>query len=287
VRAIDSVNPFGLSGRAALITGGGSGIGRATVLAMSKAGARVAVIDLDEEAGQQTVGLIRELGGTGFFARADVSVPRAVDAAVSLSIAELGPIDVLVNNAFVGCHIRPEELSYEDWQRVLGVNLTGYFLCAQAVGLHMIQEARGGAIVNIGSIAGVSALGRGNFAYSVSKGGIAALTRELAIEWAPYGIRVNALLPCQVSTPAIQGMLDEAGPAAHELHRQFLSGIPLGRLAEPEEIALGAVFLASQAASMVTGALLPIDGGNLALNAGGTIGTGITRNTVQKGGTRG
>ncbi len=133
----------------------------------------------------------------------------------------------------------------------------------------MIAQATGGSIINIMSIAGVSALGRGNLTHSMNKGAVGMLTRELAVEWAKHGIRVNAILPCQVLTEGFQKWLDSPAfdPA---LMDKFLTGIPMNRLAKPEEMAGPAVFLASDAAAMVTGVLLPVDGGNLALNAGGS-----------------
>ena len=144
-----------------------------------------------------------------------------------------------------------------------------WFAIAQAAANRMIPAGRGGSIIQISSIAGISALGRGNWTHSVNKGGIHQLTKELAVEWARYGIRVNAILPCQVRTESFvaaleQGVLDPA------IQQRMLDGIPMGRMATPEDIAGPAVFLASDAAAMVTGTLLPVDGGNLALNAGGS-----------------
>ena len=183
-----------------------------------------------------------------------------------------GRIEILVNNVGVGHRSRPEELSLEDWQRVLRVNLDGTFLCSMAAGRRMIPR-RAGSIVSVSSIAGSSALGRGNFVYSVTKGGINQLTRELAVEWAPWGIRVNAVQPAQILTPGMRERLVEMkDPLAsgRKIVERMLEGIPLGRFGEPEEVAKAAVFLASDAASFITGHVLPVDGGNLALNAGGS-----------------
>ena len=134
----------------------------------------------------------------------------------------------------------------------------------------MIAQGRGGAIMNMCSIGGTSAMGRGNYPYSISKGGVVMMTKELAIEWARYGIRVNAIQPCQFLTPGLRVRLDnpELGP---QIRNKFLSGIPLNRLGEPPEMVGPVLFLVSDAASMVTGVILPVDGGNLALNAGGTL----------------
>jgi NAD(P)-dependent dehydrogenase (short-subunit alcohol dehydrogenase family) len=144
--------------------------------------------------------------------------------------------------------------------------MTGTFLCTQEAGRRMIAQGQGGSIINTGSIAGVSALGRGNFVYSATKGAILQLTRELAIEWARHNIRVNAILPAQMRTPGFEQWLRNDPRFKVE---QFLVGIPLNRLGEVQDIIGPAVFLASNASSFVTGSLLPVDGGNLALNAGG------------------
>jgi NAD(P)-dependent dehydrogenase (short-subunit alcohol dehydrogenase family) len=181
---------------------------------------------------------------------------------------------VLVNNVAASHRARPEALSLADWQRVLRVILDGTFLCTQEAGRRMLRQGgtgarRGGSVINISSIAGSSALGRGNFVYSVAKGGINQLTRELAVEWSPHGIRVNAIQPCQILTPALRRILADPWLDPGTIKGRMLRGIPLGRLGEPEDVAKAAVFLASDAAAFVTGVLLPVDGGNLALNAGG------------------
>ena len=164
----------------------------------------------------------------------------------------------------------PEELALDDWRKVVAVNLDGTFLCSREAGRRMIAAGRGGSVVNISSIAGSSALGRGNFVYSVTKGGINQFTRELAVEWSPHGIRVNAIQPAQVMTPALQAIFDRSGLDAERTRERMLVGIPLGRFGVPEDIAKAAVFLASDAAGFITGHLLAVDGGNLALNAGGS-----------------
>jgi NAD(P)-dependent dehydrogenase (short-subunit alcohol dehydrogenase family) len=255
----------------ALVTGWGSGIGRATSIAFAEAGADVAGFDIVEETGQGTAAEVEARGRQALHIACDVSDPAAVEAAFWRIDKRFNRLDILVNCAFAGSHTHPAELPFEEWQKVLNVNITGYFLCAQQAGRRMIERGEGGSIVNLSSIGGSSALGRGNFAYSVSKGAVNQFTRELAIEWAPYGIRVNALQPCQVLTPALQGLIDDPQFDSDSLVATFLHGIPLNRLAEPEEVAAAALFLASDAASMITGALLPVDGGNLAMNAGGTV----------------
>jgi NAD(P)-dependent dehydrogenase (short-subunit alcohol dehydrogenase family) len=263
---------FRLDERVAVVTGAASGIGREIALTFARAGAGVACIDVDRGGGERTAGEIEAAGGDALFAACDVSDQGRVEAAFAEVDRRFGRVDVLVNDAFVPSHTRPQEIQLEEWGRVLAVNVTGYMLCAQAAGRRMIERGAGGSIVNLSSIAGSAALGRGNFAYSISKGAIDSLTRELAIEWAPFGIRVNAIKPCQVLTPGLQALIDDPKFDSETLLATWLRGIPLGRLARPEDIAAAALYLASDASSMVTGALLPVDGGNLAMNAGGTVG---------------
>jgi NAD(P)-dependent dehydrogenase (short-subunit alcohol dehydrogenase family) len=183
---------------------------------------------------------------------------------------EFGRVEILVNNVGVGHRSRPEALSLEDWRKVVTVNLDGTFLATREAGRRMIARRAGGSIVSISSIAGSSALGRGNFVYSVTKAGIIQLTRELAVEWAPHRIRVNAIQPAQVMTKAMDRMLADPRLDPATLKERFLRGIPLDRIGEPEDIAKAAIFLVSDAAGFITGHSLPVDGGNLALNAGGS-----------------
>jgi NAD(P)-dependent dehydrogenase (short-subunit alcohol dehydrogenase family) len=202
---------------------------------------------------------------------ADASEPDAVERAFAEVDRTFGKVDILVNLAFTPTFGAPHELSLAEWEKALRINLTSYFLCSRQAAQRMIAQGTGGTIMNMCSIAGTSASGRGNFAYSVSKGGIVMMTKEAAIEWARYGIRVNAIQPCQFMTPGLKVRLDDPdlGPGIRD---KFLSGIPLDRLGEPWEMVGPVLFLVSDASSMVTGALLPVDGGNLALNAGGTKG---------------
>jgi NAD(P)-dependent dehydrogenase (short-subunit alcohol dehydrogenase family) len=203
--------------------------------------------------------------------RCDVSDEASIEAMFALVDREFGRVDILINDAFTPVNrVVPEAYQLDAWERSLRVNLTGYFLCARAAGRRMIERGQGGSIVNISSIAGSTALGRGNFVYSVSKHGVIGLTRELAIEWARHGIRVNAIQPCQFLTPGLQAFID-AAPDPQAVVNGFLKGIPLDRMGDPERDIVGPiVFLASDAAAMVTGVVLPVDGGNLAFNAGGS-----------------
>jgi NAD(P)-dependent dehydrogenase (short-subunit alcohol dehydrogenase family) len=184
----------------------------------------------------------------------------------------MGVPDILINNAAQGIHTPPQDTTVEEWDRVMNTSLKGYFLNAREFSRLVLAAKKPGAVVNISSIAGSSAIGRGNFAYSVSKGGVNQLTKELAIEWATAKIRVNAIQPCSVNTPGWRRWVETEGEKARILMTRLLEGIPLGRVAEPEDIANAVHFLASDAAAMITGTILPVDGGNLAFNAGGNLG---------------
>ena len=263
---------FGLEDRVAIVTGGGAngGIGHAVALALAQAGAHVLVSDVDAEGAAETAREIRRLDRQSLGLRADLGQPDDVLAMMDATDREFGRVDVLVNNVGIGHRARPEALALEDWRKVVAVNLDGTFLATREAGRRMIARGAGGSIVSISSIAGSSALGRGNFVYSVTKAGIIQLTRELAVEWAPHRIRVNAIQPAQVMTKAMDRMLADPRLDPTTLKERFLRGIPLDRIGEPEDIAKAAVFLASDAAAFITGHSLPVDGGNLALNAGGS-----------------
>ncbi|MBX3012246.1 MAG: SDR family oxidoreductase [Caldilineaceae bacterium] len=262
---------FDLTGKVAVVTGAGAngGIGHAIALGFAQAGANVAVADIDEAGAQQTGHEITALGRTALAHTCDIGQPDAVEAFFAAVDAHFGRVDILVNVPYVfPSRVHPDELALADWERTLRVNLTGYFLCTQQA-LRRMLPTGGGAILNIGSIAGVSALGRGNFPYSVSKAGVAQMTKELAVEYAGQGIRVNAILPAQVLTPTFKRQLLGDPRFGEKLRQRLVAGIPLNRLLEPEEFVGPAIFLCSAAAGAVTGVLLPVDGGNLALNAGG------------------
>lgn len=265
------VDIFDLTGRVALVTGGAGGIGSAVAQLLGARGASVALVDVRQAELDEVVRGLTESGVRAWGGVADIADEEAVEELIEQATAELGTIDVLVNNAAVGSHTLPEELEIAEWRRVLEVDLTGSFLVARAVGRRLIAAGAPGAVVNMSSIAGSTGLGRGNFVYSIAKGGVHQLTRELAVEWASLDIRVNAIQPCQVNTPLFRTLVDTPGPEGPELLTRMVRGVPLGRLAEPEDIANAVLFLVSSASSMVTGAILPVDGGNLSLNAGGSL----------------
>ena len=260
---------FAMPGRVAVVTGAASGIGRGIALGLAEAGADILVCDIDGDGLAETVRRIEALGHRGHGVRCDVGSDEQIQNLFAELDSVFGRIDILVNNVGHNKRSTPEALPREDLEFVLATGVTASFRCAQEAGRRMMAAGRGGSIINISSIAGISALGRGNLAHSVNKGGLNQLTRELAVEWAKYGIRVNAILPCQVLTEGFQVWLDSPGfdPA---LMDRFLVGIPMGRLATVDDMVGPAIFLASDAAAMVTGTLLGVDGGNLALNAGGS-----------------
>jgi NAD(P)-dependent dehydrogenase (short-subunit alcohol dehydrogenase family) len=261
---------FRLDGRVALITGAGGAFGRAIALGFTELGARVFLTDLDTARLDETAAQVRAAGGTCSARQCDTGSAEDVEAAFGVLDQEFGQVDILVNNAGRNpMQGRPEVFPLEIWQDVLRTNLTGYFLNARAAGKRMIARGHGGSIVNISSIASASSLGRGNLAYGASKSGVNQLTRELAVEWAQHGIRVNAIQPCQFLNAGWRAMV--ADPNRSQLVQRVLSGIPIGRMGEPHEIVGPVVFLVSDAASMVTGVVLPVDGGNLALNPTGTL----------------
>jgi NAD(P)-dependent dehydrogenase (short-subunit alcohol dehydrogenase family) len=265
----DMTNPFDLSGKMAVVTGAANGIGRAIALGLARQGADIAACDIDEAGVTRTIDEVTALGRRGLAMHCDVEQPAQIADFFAAVDDTVGGVDILVNNVGHVARTKPEDLTLDRWNWVLTTGVTASLLCAQEAGRRMMRTGRGGSIINISSIAGATALGRGNLSHSMNKGAIHQLTRELAVEWAKHGIRVNAILPCQVLTEGFQSWLDspDFDPA---LMDRFLTGIPMNRLARPEDIAGPAIFLASDAAAMVTGTLLPVDGGNLALNAGGS-----------------
>ena len=254
----DPKHAFSLSGKVALVTGGGKGIGRGVALGMARSGARVHVLDRDLEAAEETAGLIVKEGMAAKAHRVDVG-DEAEITAVMAAIASEGAINILVNNAGLAIRKPSVDLSIADWDAVLKVNLTGVFLCARAAARHMIPN-KTGAIVNLASIMGLSGGGLyPNISYQATKGAVVNLTRALAVEWAPFGVRVNAVAPTWVRTDFIKPLTDSP-----DLLARMNAMTPLGRIAEIDEVVGGIVYLASPAAAMVTGHTLAIDGGFLA-----------------------
>ena len=258
---------FDLTGKVALVTGAAQGLGRAMALALAEAGADVLLVDRNETGARETAATIAKLGRRAVAAKCDVSDPAQIRELFRQLDAEFGRIDFLGNVAGDGIIGAPEEISLEDVERCWRNLVLGRFCACQEAGRRMLAAGRG-SIVNIGSLASITALGRGHVAYSMAMGAVAQMTRELSTEWAGRGVRVNAILPAQVVNPGLEQRMAEH-PALRE---KFLSGIPAGRLGEPDDIRGLAVFLASDSSRWITGTLIPMDGGNLAVNAGGTVG---------------
>ncbi|MDR3472462.1 MAG: SDR family oxidoreductase [Devosia sp.] len=255
----DPLQHFRVDGQAVIVTGGGNGIGRAAALLLAAAGASVAVLDKHSE---QAAAVAAEIAGTGGTATAypvDVTDENGLTAAFDDFAGKGGRLDILVNNAGMAIRAPATELSLEDWNRVVAVNLTGMFLCARLAARHMRRFGTGGAIVNTASIMGLSGGLYPNVAYQTTKGGVVNMTRALALEWAADRIRVNAVAPTYVNTRFIAALTGNA-----EVLATIKAATPMGRLAEPEEIAEAILFLASPAAAMITGTILPVDGGYLA-----------------------
>jgi NAD(P)-dependent dehydrogenase (short-subunit alcohol dehydrogenase family) len=246
-----------LAGRTALVTGGGSGIGREAVLLFAREGASVVVVDRDAAAGEASAEAIRSAGGRASFFAADVAKARDVEAAIAHAERSTGALHVLFNNAgiFPERDGSPVDTDEDVWDLVMAVNLKGVFLGCK-FGIPALLRAGGGSIINTASFVAVLGAATSQIAYTASKGGVLAMTREIAVEYARRGIRANALCPGPVDTPLLQALLaDPAARARRMVH------VPMGRLAEASEVARAALFLASDESSYVNGTTFLVDGG--------------------------
>jgi NAD(P)-dependent dehydrogenase (short-subunit alcohol dehydrogenase family) len=260
-------NLFDLSGRCALVTGAAQGLGRATCEALAAHGTNLLLVDRNLEGAQATADSLRRFGVRLECARCDISKAEEIEKLFQVLDNTLGQIDFLANIAGDGILAPPEELTLKQLQQVLDNLVIGRFAMCQHAGRRMLSQRRG-SIMNIGSLASSTALGRGHIAYSIAMGAVLQMTRELSTEWSSRGVRVNAVLPAQVINPGLEARM-ETDPG---LRTRFLNGIPAGRLGMPSDIMGLAVLLASDASAWITGACIPMDGGNMAMNAGGTPG---------------
>lgn len=255
MRTLDQL--FDLSGRVAIVTGAGAGLGALFAEALAEAGASVACADLRLERVQETVSRLDEMGGAGLAIEANVADEGAVGRMIAQTVERFGQVDILVNNAGTAAVGPPEALSLADWQRVVDVNLTGVFLCAREAARAMIAAGTGGRIINIASILGAAASEPvPAAAYAATKGAVVNLTRDLAVHWAPHGILVNAIGPAYFPSEMTGGIF-ESPEILEEIERRT----PLGRVGRLEELKGPVVFLASDASSYVTGQTLFVDGG--------------------------
>jgi NAD(P)-dependent dehydrogenase (short-subunit alcohol dehydrogenase family) len=252
-------------GKVALITGGGSGIGRTTAVAFAREGARVAVTDANRQGAEETAHAIEAAGGKAIALEADVTDPAAVEAMTQAAVDAYGQLDCALNAAGVGGEGQSIlELSWERWQQTISINLSGVFLCVQQQLRHMVPAGRG-AICNVASIWGLAGSGADGMigerqpAYNASKHGVVGLTKCAALDYATAGIRVNAVCPGHIETPMTRSYLENPERKEH-----LVRAYPGGRMGQPEEIASAVLWLCSDSASFVTGVALPVDGGYLA-----------------------
>ncbi|OYT55637.1 MAG: short-chain dehydrogenase [Desulfurococcales archaeon ex4484_217_2] len=247
-----------LKNKVAIITGAAKGIGRAIAIEFVKEGAKVVVADIDFEGAKRTVEDIKKLGGEAIAVKVNVADPNDVEVMVKKTLDAFGKIDILINNAGIAIQKPALEMTLDEWKKIIDVNLTGVFLCSQAVGRVMVKQG-GGVIINMASMLGFIAIPKRS-AYCASKAGVIGLTKELAVEWAKYGIRVVGVAPGWVATKRVIE-LTKKGVVNEEVVKTLT---PMGRMATPEEVAKLMVFLASDDASFITGETVLIDGGYVA-----------------------
>lgn len=251
---------FTLQNRVAVVTGSGSGLGKAIAEAYSMQGAMVCVVDIEEKNAIKTAADINQSGGEAFHYVCDVSDAKAVCETTERIISEHGKIDIMLNNAGIGMRAKAEAMTDEMWDKVLDINLKGAFLFCREAGRNMISRQKGGRIINMSSVGGIVGVETGNVNYCASKGGLISMTRCLAIEWAKHNILVNAIAPTHTRSPLIEKLIKKDP----KVEQYFMGNIPLGRLATTADIIGPAVFLASDAASFITGHVLVVDGGHTA-----------------------
>lgn len=248
---------FRLEGRCSIVTGGAVGLGEAMARALAEAGSNIVIADLDPDRGEQTAAALRELGVQALFVQADITRPEDAARIVEKTRQTFGAIDVLINNAGIVRHAKAEEMSLEDWNAVMNVNLTGVFLMSQQVGKVMIEQRRG-SIINISSMSALIVnTPQAQCAYNASKAGVIALTKSLAAEWAEHRVRVNTIAPGYMKTELTRKFFEEDGGMV----RQWMERTPLNRPGTPDELGGIALYLASEASSFATGGVFVVDGG--------------------------
>jgi NAD(P)-dependent dehydrogenase (short-subunit alcohol dehydrogenase family) len=248
-----------LDNKVALITGAGSGIGRATAKVFAREGARLVLIDVVDNGGQETLEMVKELGAEAIFRKADVSKAAEVNGAVADALATYGRLDCAFNNAGIGGAGRlTHEYTEEEWNRVISVNLTGVWLCMKAEITQMLKQG-GGAIVNTSSIMGLTGAIRVP-AYTAAKHGVAGLTKAAALEYGRHGIRINAVCPAPIYTPLLMSGFERRP----DIEQRYIRSEPMKRLGQPEEVGEAVAWLCSDRASYVTGLPMPVDGGYMA-----------------------
>ncbi|WP_277370356.1 SDR family NAD(P)-dependent oxidoreductase [Rhodococcus rhodochrous] len=255
-----------LAGKTSIVTGGGSGLGRASAIRFSQEGARVAVVDLDSVAAHDAVAEITAAGGQAFGMAVDVTKAAECEAMVTRTIEEFGHVDVLFSNAGITGNGSATDITEEHWDRVIAVNLKSVWLCARAVLPHMIERG-GGSIINQASMAALIGID-GIFPYTAAKGGVTAMTKQMAVAYGPDNIRVNAICPGTIPGPFVyQSRTEREGaPEDHEAkNREVAQRFPLKRLGNPEDIANMAVYLASDESNWTTGGIFAVDGGRSAM----------------------
>jgi NAD(P)-dependent dehydrogenase (short-subunit alcohol dehydrogenase family) len=247
---------FYLTDKIAIVTGGGSGIGRSVAMAFSEFGAKLIIADVNQKAADLVVSEIKSKEGEAIAIPVDVTHPGEVDQMVNTAVNTFGRIDILFNNAGISIRGPAESFSLEDWNKVIAVNLTGMFICAQAVGKVMIKQGRG-KIINTASVS--AKLGHpGNLAYTAAKHGVVGMSKVMAVEWGKYGVSVNCIGPGVIKTPMTMKAFSDP-----EKYEALVSRVPLGRLGEPDDLIGAVVFLASEASNYVTGQTIYIEGGRM------------------------
>lgn len=256
-----------LAGKNAIVTGGATGIGHSIARRLAEAGASIIIADTDTEAAAKSSQIIKDKGYQAIFIECDVIREEDVKNMVSSAVTQMGSVDILVNNAGIYPRKPLVEMTDDDFNKVIAVNLLGTFLCSRYAGLEMIKNQRGGCIINIASIEALHPSSTGMSAYDASKGGVLMLTKSLARELGPHDIRVNAIAPGAILTRAIRSHIgtttgEEQRAQLKEL-KAFMSRMALGRMGDADDIARVALFLASELASYITGDLIVVDGGYL------------------------